>query len=82
MKIAEVAVEKTRPAFDSLFSYRIPEGMDVKAGMRVVVPFGKGNKSRVGVVFKVTEGQSEGLKAIAETAEESECLSEEMLHIA
>ena len=82
MKIAEVAVEKTRPAFDALFSYRIPEGMDVKAGMRVVVPFGKGNKSRVGVVFKVSEGQSDGLKAISGTAEEGECLSEEMLHIA
>ena len=55
MRYAEVAVEKTTFAFDALFTYEIPEGLDIRAGMRVVIPFGKGNRHRIGVVFRVTE---------------------------
>ena len=52
---ALVAVEKTAFAFDSLFTYEIPAGTDIKAGMRVIVPFGRADKHRIGVVFAVTD---------------------------
>ena len=51
---ALVAVEKTAYAFDSLFTYEIPQGLDIRPGMRVIVPFGRTNKHRIGVVFAVT----------------------------
>lgn len=53
--IAKIAVENTLYAFDMLFSYDIPPALAEKIlpGMRVVVPFGRGNKKRVGLVFEV-----------------------------
>ena len=56
-KYAAVAVEKTLYVFDTLYSYEIPAGLSEKtaAGVRVVVPFGRGNKKRIGLVISVTD---------------------------
>ena len=63
---AEVAVSGTSYSFDMLFSYSVPERMSGKiaCGCRVLVPFGKGNKRRIAVVMKLTEGESGRLKSI------------------
>ncbi|HPY85780.1 MAG TPA: hypothetical protein PLS20_12230, partial [Ruminococcus flavefaciens] len=42
-RIAEVAVSGTAYSFDMLFSYAVPEWLDVREGCRVLVPFGRGN---------------------------------------
>ncbi len=62
---ALVAVENTLFAFDKLFSYRIPfdKAGKVMAGMRVVVPFGRGNKKRIGLVMRLSDEPSESDKA-------------------
>lgn len=54
---ALVAVENSHVSFDMLFSYEIPEGLfgKIEPGMRVVVPFGRGNKKRIGLVFAITD---------------------------
>lgn len=56
MLFAEVAVENTLYAFDMLYSYKIPESLSerVSQGVRVVVPFGRGNKKRIGLVINIT----------------------------
>ena len=61
--IAETAVSGTAYSFDMLFSYTVPERMQEKiaCGCRVLVPFGRGNKRRIGVVMKLSEGNSSGL---------------------
>lgn len=53
---ALVAVEGALYAFDTLFSYEIPGALEggVTRGARVVVPFGRGNRKRIGVVFGVS----------------------------
>lgn len=83
VRIAAVAVEKTLFAFDSLFSYEIPDGLDVKRGMRVIVPFGRANKKRIGVVFRIEEApKSSRIKQIISIADSNYTLDDEMLYLA
>lgn len=80
--IAEIAVSGTAYSFDMLFSYRIPQEMALKRGCRVLVPFGRGNRRRVGVVMRFTEGDDYSLKPIAAQIDAEPVLNEEMLRLA
>ena len=53
--VARVAVENTAYSFDKPFDYGVPESLapDCMAGMRVLVPFGRGNKKRQGIVLEI-----------------------------
>ena len=55
---AQVAVENTVYHFDKLFTYRVPLSLreQLKPGVRVSVPFGSGNRKRVGLVFSLGPG--------------------------
>lgn len=82
-RYALVAVEKTTFAFDSLFTYEVPGELDIKTGMRVIVPFGRVNKHRIGVVFGFTDKKPGGeVKRIFAAADDGSFLTEEMLNIA
>ena len=85
---AQIAVENTLFAFDKLFSYKIPEELEekAKAGKRAAVPFGKGSKKRVGLIFKIEENdkpddteENAKLKPISAIIDEEPVVSEEML---
>ena len=56
--IAEIAVEKAAYSFDKAFDYTIPDSMQSKAvaGVRVLVPFGRGNRKRQGIITAVRNG--------------------------
>ena len=58
--IAKVAVENTAYSFDEAFDYAIPDFLrsEVKAGVRVLVPFGRGNTKRQGIVFALRENKA------------------------
>ena len=80
---ALVAAEKTTFAFDALFTYAVPDGLDIKAGMRVIIPFGRANKHRIGVVFALTGEKPAGaVKSIFAAADDGSFLSAEMLSLA
>lgn len=85
MKYAKVAVDAAVFTFDKAFDYVIPPELEAAAqkGCRVTVPFGSGNKKRLGVIFDVTD-YSEGkrLKKIAEVLDEAPLLNDEMLELA
>ena len=85
MKYAKVAVESTNFSFDKEFEYIIPPELEayVRKGCRVTVPFGQGNKKRIGFVFDVSD-HSDGkrLKKIIDLTDEHPLLSEEMLELA
>ena len=82
-RYAAVAVEKTAFAFDSLFTYEIPVGLDIRVGMRVIVPFGRTDKHRVGVVFALTDEKPSGkVKSIFAAADETVVINDEMLTLA
>ena len=53
--IAAVAVSNTSYGYDRRYKYLIPIEMEerVFVGVRVLVPFGKGNRKRVGVVIRI-----------------------------
>lgn len=83
--VAAVAVEKTSASFDDLFNYIVPDYLveSVRAGARVIVPFGRGNRKRAGVVFSVVERDTDTkLKEIYSAADDGIFLSGEMLEIA
>jgi primosomal protein N' (replication factor Y) (superfamily II helicase) len=51
MRIFQVALDTP---LDKVFDYLAPDMLDVAVGMRVQVPFGRGNRSRVGVVVGIS----------------------------
>ena len=50
-----VAIEKATYAYDAIYTYLIPDALrdEISVGSRVIVPFGKGNKRRLGVVLEI-----------------------------
>ena len=56
-KVAKVAVSRAAYGFDNEYSYTVPENLvnDVTVGIRVLVPFGKGNKKSIGLVTRTYE---------------------------
>ena len=79
--IAKVAVSSAVYAMDKPYTYRLPYGMQAQAGMRVKVPFGKGNRMIEGMVLSVEEGPEEGLKDVAELLDEQPVMNERMLRL-
>lgn len=80
--IAEVAVSNTAYSFDMLFSYRLPEGASAKCGCRVLVPFGRTNKPRIGVIMGISNGETKRLKSVTEVIDTEPVISDELLKLA
>ena len=80
-----VAVSAASISFDKAFSYLIPESLAEKAvpGVRVLIPFGKGNRKRVGLILRVEklEEHEKKLKPIISAADNFPVLNDEMLHM-
>ena len=57
MRYANVIINISHEAVDRPFTYIIPDSMqeNIKPGTKVMVPFGKGNKSTLGYVIHITE---------------------------
>lgn len=82
--IAEAAVSNTAFSFDCLFSYRVPEKMTdkIKSGCRILVPFGKGNKSRTAMVMSLKRGECSKLKEVISLIDSQPVLSQGLLNLA
>lgn len=80
--IAKIAVSAANFAIDKPYSYAIPAGMELAAGMRVMVPFGRSNRRAKGVVLSVEQGTQEGLKPVDCRLDEQPILSDTMLRLA
>lgn len=89
MTIAKIIVDVPLMQTDQPYSYRIPEEFEgmLEVGMRVHVPFGKGNRLIQGIVLGL-ESQSDeeeieqDLKDIAEVLDFSPVLTQEQLWLA
>ncbi len=82
---ASVAVEKAAFSFDREFDYRIPDRLlnECASGKRVLVPFGRGNRRRQGIVTAVHEiGDSGKLKDILSVLDEEPVLTPRLLDVA
>ena len=80
--IAKIAVSAANFAIDKPYSYAVPEGLNLQPGVRVSVPFGRGNRSAEGVVLSVENGRPENLKAVTAVLDEQPLLNETMLRLA
>ena len=80
--IAKVAVSAANFAIDKPYSYIYPENMPLKAGMRVIVPFGRGNRQCEGIVLGLEDGKEDGLKQVQLCMDESPLLDGRMLQLA
>ena len=80
--IAKIAVSAANFAIDKPYSYRIPDGMAVQPGQRVMLPFGRANKRTEGVVLTVEDGDPGKLKAIERCLDETPILSQTQLRLA
>ena len=82
---AQVAVENVNCTFDKDYDYSIPQQLEGKAlvGCRVAVPFGRGNKARIGIITRLTDStQGKRIKPISAVLDEAPLLSNEMLSLA
>ena len=80
--IAKIAVFAANFAIDKPYSYFIPEEMRLFPGMRVIVPFGKGNHRTEGVVLSIEPGEQTGLKYVQAVLDAEPLLNDEMLRMA
>lgn len=82
-KIASVALDNTNYSFDKLYDYLIPAEAENStfAGCRVVVPFGRGDSKRHGVILRIFEGEADGKKEIISLLDKKNYLSKEMIDI-
>lgn len=82
--VAKVAVENTVYSFDTEFSYFVPQTLasSCKAGVRVLVPFGRGNRKRQGIITQLEYSDTENLKSIVSVLDSEPVLSAEMIKTA
>ena len=85
LKIVKVAVENTALSFDGLFDYLVPEQLAqfAQPGSRVLVPFGRANIKKVGMIFGFSDNADvTKLKKVTAVLDQSPVLSEEQLELA
>ena len=82
--IAKIAVSAATYAIDKPYSYRIPARMKLTPGIRVMVPFGRGNRQCEGVVLSVEPGPEpeQELKTVVQALDEQPFIDERMLRLA
>lgn len=83
-QIALVAVEKAAFSFDTAFSYAVPDALREEAavGKRVLVPFGRGDRRRQGIITALQSGDADGLKEILSVLDTEPVLSPSLLGVA
>jgi len=80
--IAKIAVSAANFAIDKPYSYAVAEDWMLQPGMRVTVPFGRGNRRCEGVVLAVEEGSAENLKPVEKILDEQPVVSQQLLRLA
>ena len=80
--IAKIAVSAATFAIDKPYSYRIPQGLPVQPGQRVMLPFGRANKRTEGIVLSVEDGSEDKLKTIESCLDETPVLTGSQLRLA
>ena len=83
--IAKIAVEKAAYSFDREFDYLVPAHLsaDCAVGKRVLVPFGRGNSRRQGIITTVNEAEeTENLKAVLAVLDSEPVASAPLLEVA
>ena len=85
MIVAKVAVSGAHFSYDNEYSYMVPKQFADKIipGIRVVIPFGNGNRHTVGLVTRLhpLDVPDEKIKPLISPADEEPLINEEMLEL-
>ena len=82
--LARIAVSAATYAIDKAYDYLIPAPLTEKAqvGVRVTVPFGRGNRSCEGMILSLYEGEKRPeLKAVSAVLDDGPVLSPEQMRL-
>ncbi len=82
---AQIIVDISNEALDRAYTYRIPEGMEVKTGDRVSIPFGMSNASKTGYVIGLTETvdyDPDKVKEISHVIHDAISVKEQLIELA
>ncbi len=82
---AQVSVDGVLPSFDKTYAYLLKESdRNIKAGTRVLVPFGNSNKPKMAIVSGITgeKPNAKRVKAVIRAVDKEPILTEEMLKLA
>ncbi len=81
---AKVIVDIAHANVDRLFTYEIPDDLNVSAGQRVLVPFGAGNRQTEGFVLELSDTAEQGvrIKRVIRTLEPYSVLLFEQIELA
>ena len=84
MTVAKIALSAATFAIDRPYSYRVPADLAeaLRPGMRVLVPFGTGNRTSEGLVLALEEGAGEKLKAVSLLLDEAPVLTPQGIRLA
>ena len=81
--IAKIAVSAATYAIDKPYDYLLPEELEAAVGCRVLVPFGRGNRTCEGVVLSVSRGVPERpLKAVRQLLDDEPVLTGKQIKLA
>ena len=83
-RLAKIAVASATYAIDRPYDYLVPEELSeqTKPGMRVLVPFGAGNRRTDGIVLAVSEAEmTQKLKSIIALLDDSPMFTPELLRL-
>lgn len=83
MILAQVVLDKATHSFDKEYDYILPEEFaNTSVGCRVVVPFGKNNARRLGLIIGLRESEdAKNLKLIVSVLDSEPILNEEGLFV-
>ena len=83
MRFCAVAVDAATFAIDRPYTYALPGELDVQVGCRVLVPFGRGNRTAEGMVLAFPEQAPDGpVKAVLCTLDQQPVLSAGQIQLA
>ncbi|MCR5809694.1 MAG: primosomal protein N' [Clostridiales bacterium] len=81
---AKLIIDIANSNVDRLFTYAVPDELDVRAGHRVLVPFGRSNKPKEGFVIEVCPEYDTGfeVKSVIKTMEPYTALLPDQIELA
>ena len=85
MRIAKIVVAAAVYAIDKPYDYLVPEAREagIRPGMRVTIPFGKGNRRSEGLVLRLEEqSEQKNLKTVESLLDDEPVMDETMLYLA
>ncbi len=84
LQTVQVAVSGATFHFDKFYTYIVPPALEgrVLLGSMVLIPFGRGNKARMGVVLGLgQQEEKDRCKELFDAAPEEACLTDELLKL-